>query len=190
LAAGFLIPHKAGFSWDAYKSMRDLGLTQNKRVDDYLKEVQTAADLQAYYNKKDEFESSLSTAVVDFQRTQLRKEFTAWKTIFFAGRPLAAEQLSQGGQTAFKRKDTLNDLNFMLSRNLNIAPDTEAKLREMSQTYQTYQDQRASYEQFGGSQQMVKMLKDQTIAKLRELASYNANTQGAYDVLFGGLIGD
>jgi uncharacterized protein involved in exopolysaccharide biosynthesis len=78
----------------------------------------------------------------------------------------------------------------MLSRNLNIAPDTEAKLREMSQTYQTYQDQRASYEQFGGSQQMVKMLKDQTIAKLRELASYNANTQGAYDVLFGGLIGD
>jgi hypothetical protein len=190
LAAGFLIPHKAGFSWDAYKSMRDLGLTQNKRVDDYLKEVQTAADLQAYYNKKDEFESALSTAVVDFQRTQLRKEFTAWKTIFFAGRPLAAEQLSQGGQTAFKRKDTLNDLNFMLSRNLNIAPKTEAKLREMSQTYQAYQDQRASYEQFGGSQQMIKMLKDQTIARLRELASYNENTQGAYDVLFGGLIGD
>ena len=190
LAAGFLIPHKAGFSWDAYKSMRDLGLTQNKRVDDYLKEVQTASDLQSYYNKKDEFESALSTAVVDFQRTQLRKEFTAWKTIFFAGRPLAAEQLSQGGQTAFKRKDTLNDLNFMLSRNLNIAPKTEAKLREMSQTYQAYQDQRASYEQFGGSQQMVKMLKDQTIARLRELASYNENTQGAYDVLFGGLIGD
>jgi len=190
LAAGFLIPHKSGFSWDAYKSMKDLGLTQNKRVDDYLREVQTAADLQVYYNKKDEFESSLSTAVVDFQRTQLRKEFDAWKTVFFAGRPLAAEQLSQGGQLAFKRKDTLNDLNFMLSRNLNIAPKTEAKLREMSQTYQAYQDQRANYEQFGGSQQMIKMLKDQTIAKLRELASYNENTQGAYDVLFGGLIGD
>ena len=190
LAAGFLIPHKSGFSWDAYKSMRDLGLTQNKRVDDYLKEVQTAADLQEYYNKKDEFEAALSTSVVDFQRTQLRKEFTAWKTIFFAGRPLAAEQLSQGGQTAFKRKDTLNDLNFMLSKNLNIAPKTEARLREMSQTYQAYQNQRANYEQFGGSQQMIKMLKDQTIARLRDLASYNENTQGAYDVLFSGLIGD
>jgi hypothetical protein len=60
----------------------------------------------------------------------------------------------------------------------------------MSETYQVYVNERANYEQFGGSQQVIKMLKDQTIARLRELASYNENTQGAYDVLFGGLIGD
>jgi hypothetical protein len=190
LAAGFLIPHKSGFSWDAYKSMKDLGLTENKRVDDYLLEVQTAADLRTYYEKKDEFESALSLSGVDFERTQLRKEFDAWKTVFFAGRPLVGKQLSQGSEITFKRRDTLDDLNFMLSKNLNIAPKTEAKLREMSETYQVYVNERANYEQFGGSQQIIKMLKDQTIARLRELASYNENTQGAYDVLFGGLIGD
>jgi hypothetical protein len=50
--AAFLMPHKSGFSWDAYKTMKDMGLKYNKRVDDFLKEVQTAADLQQYYSKK------------------------------------------------------------------------------------------------------------------------------------------
>ncbi len=83
-AAAFLIPHKTGFSWDTYRLMRDMGMTYNKRVDDYLREVQTASDLQTYYKRKEAFESSLENSTVDFERTQLRKEFDAWKDVFFA----------------------------------------------------------------------------------------------------------
>ncbi len=43
----------------------------NKRVDDYLREVQTASDLQTYYKRKEAFESSLENSTVDFERTQL-----------------------------------------------------------------------------------------------------------------------
>ena len=189
-AAGFLIPHKTGFSWDAYKSMKDLGLLQNKRVDDYLREVQTAADLQEYYRRKDAFDASLSTSLVDSERTMLRREFDQWKTVFFAGRPLVQEELSQGSATAIKRLKTLDELSLMLNANLGIRPKTESALRDMLNTYQNYRNERDRYDAIGGSQRYIDSVKSQTIIKMRELAKYNENTQAAYDVLFGRLLGD
>jgi len=189
-AAGFLIPHKSGFSWDAYQAMKSVGLTTYKRVDDYLREVQTAADLNQYYTKKDSFDASLSTAYTDYERTQLRKDFDQWKSVFFAGRPLVQEELSKGSQKAIDRLRTLDELNAMLGKNLNVRPKTEARLREMSQLYQTYQDNKMAYDQYGSSQQLAKMLKDDTVAQMKQLAKYNENTQAAYDVLFGRLLGD
>jgi hypothetical protein len=189
-AAGFLIPHKSGFSWDAYKTMKDMGLLQNKRVDDYLREVQTAADMQQYFDRKDQFDLSLTQASVDFERTQLRQEFDQWKTVFFAGRPLVQEELSEGSAKAIKRVRTLDELNKMLEANLNIRPKTENKLREMSKIYQNYRNEKDRFDAVGGSQILVKTLKDETIAQLRTLAEYNENTKAAYDVLFGRLLGD
>jgi hypothetical protein len=165
-------------------------MLQNKRVDEYLREVQTASDLQQYYAKKDQFESSLKEATVDFERTQLRKQFEDWKTVFFAGRPLVTEELSQGSQKAIKRLATLDELNAMLSDNINVRPKTEAQLRLMRDAYQNYRTERENYELSGMSDKMVAILKSDTIIKLRELAAYNENTQAAYDVLFGRLLGD
>jgi hypothetical protein len=189
-AAAFLIPHKSGFSWDAYKTLKDSGLIQNKRVEDYLREVQTASDLQQYYDKKDEFETSLENSVVDFERTQLRKEFDSWKTVFFAGRPLVAEELSQGSQKAINRLRTLDELKAMLDARVGIRPSTENALREMMDTYEDYKSSREQYEQFGGNQALQKILKDDVIVRLREMSNYNENTRAAYDVLFGRLLGD
>ena len=189
-AGAFLIPHKSGFSWDTYKTMQDMGMTYNKRVDDYLREVQTAADLQTYYQRKNQYDNSLENSAADFERTQLRKEFDQWKSVFFAGRPLVAEELSQGSQKAIDRLSTLNELDNMLAQNLNIAPRTEAKLREMSNIYKKYKTERADYDQFGGNQNIIKMLKEDTIIQLRSLSEYNENTKAVYDVIFGRLLGD
>jgi len=189
-AAAFLIPHKSGFSWDAYKTMKDMGLRYNRRVDDYLLEVQTSADLQTYFARKDQYESALEQSGADFERSLLRKEFDEWKSVFYAGHPLVQDELSGGSQKAIDRIRTLDELNSMLAKNLNIAPKTESKLRQMSKLYQSYRDERANYEEFGGNQQLIKMLKEDTIIQLRTLASYNENTKAAYDVLFGRLLGD
>ena len=190
-AAAFLIPHKTGFSWDTYQLMRDMGMTYNKRVDDYLREVQTASDLQTYYKRKEAFESSLENSTVDFERTQLRKEFDAWKDVFFAARPLVREELgTTGSQKAANRLNTLDELDNMLAQNIGIRKDVQEKLREMSKLYKEYKDEKANYDEFGGSQKLIRYLKDDTILKLRELAGYNENTQAVYDVLFGRLLGD
>ena len=188
-AAGFLIPHKAGFSWDAYKSMKDMGILYNKRVDDYLLEVQTASDLQEYYNRRNEYEAALKTAVVDFERTNIRQEFDKWKETFFAGRPMVQEELSQGSQKAIKRLQTLDELNLMLDANLGVRQKTENGLRELRDTYVNYQNERANLEAMNASSVLIQNLKDTTLIRMRELSQYNENTKAAYDVLFSRLPG-
>jgi len=182
--AAFLIPH--------YKTMTDMGLRKNKTVADFMREVQTAADMQAYYEKKNTYEENLKSVGTDFERSQLRKEFTDWATVFKAGRPLVQEELAQGGKKAIERMKALNDLQKMLDEKAayKAAPDTAKKLRQMMDLYNSYKATKDQFEGIGGSQFLVTMNKEETIIKMRELSQYNENTLSAYNVLFGRLLGD
>jgi hypothetical protein len=190
--AAFLIPHKAGYSWDAYKTMTDIGLRKNKTVSDFMREVQTAADMQTYYEKKNSYEANLESVATDFERSQLRKEFQDWSTVFKAGRPLVQEELAQGGKKAIERMKALNDLQKMLNEKsaYKAAPETANKLRQMMDLYNKYKTTKDDLEQFSGSTFLVTMNKEETIVKMRELSQYNENTMSAYNVLFGRLLGD
>ena len=190
--ATFLIPNKAGYSWDAYKTMTDMGLRANKTVTNFLREIQTAADMQKYYDKKTQYELNLESAGTDFERSQLRKEFTDWATIFKAGRPLVQEELSQGSQKAIERINAYNDLTAMLNDKaaFKAAPGTAKALKKMVDLYESYKATKDELENFNRSQFLSQMNKDETILKMRELAQYNENTMSAYNVLFGRLLGD
>ena len=191
-AAAFLIPNKSGFSWDAYKTMTDMGLRKNIRVEDHLRKIQTSADLQSYYDKKNEYETNLERVGTDYERTKLRKEFSDWKTLFFAGRPLVAEELSQGSQKAIDRINALNDLQRLLSDGSarSTSPKTFDALNEMLTTYLDYKKEKDRSERFGGSSTLMQNFKDRTIVKMRQLSQFNENTAAAYDSLFGSLLGD
>jgi hypothetical protein len=170
--------------------MTDMGLKRNKSVADYLREVQTAADLQQYYAKRNAYEESLTQVGTDFERSQLRKEFTDWKTLFFAGRPLVAEELSQGSQKAIERMNAINDLRSMLEARPNVMPATENALREMLDLYDTYKNERKTLDVISGGTFLSQNLKDETILKMRQLSEFNENTKSAYNVLFASLLGD
>ena len=191
-AAAFLIPNKSGFNWDAYKTMTDMGLRKNTRVEDHLRKIQTSADLQTYYDKKNDYESNLERVGTDYERSKLRKEFSDWKTLFFAGRPLVAEELSQGSQKAIDRINALNDLERLLGDNTARAasPKTFDALKEMLTTYLEYKKEKERSERFGGSSTLMQNFKDRTIVKMRQLSQFNENTAAAYDSLFGSLLGD
>ena len=189
--AAFLIPHKSGFSWDAYKTMKDMGLKYNKRVDDYLREVQTAADLQVYYGKKNSYETSLKTKITDFERTMARNEFQAWAKTFKAGRPLLQEELSQGGKKAIERINAIDDLRNMLNdKTVTARPSVQKTLKEMLDAYDSYKMQRQALDTVSGTTNLVAFMKDSTIVKIRELSKANENTMSAYNTLFASLLGD
>ena len=189
-AAVFLIPNKGGFSWDAYKTMTDMGLRKNQRVEDHLRKIQTSADLQSYYDRKDEYEIGLESAATDYTRSKLRKEFSDWKELFFAGRPLVAEELNAGGQKEIERINALNDLELMLANNSVRArsPKTFDALKKMLDTYLEYKQDKEKFDRFGGSDFLARSKKDSTIIKLKELSQFNENTLAAYDSLFGRLL--
>ena len=190
--ATFLIPNKSGFSWDAYKTMTDMGLRKNLRVDEHLLKVQTAADVQTYYERKNEYESSLERYRTDYERSRLRKEFNQWKDIFFAGHPLVADYLSEGSQIAIDRQNALKDLQLMLNDKSvrKSRPKTFDALKVMMDTYLDYKLQKDRFESTGVPRDLQKSLKERTIVKMRQLSLYNENTLQAYDSLFGGLLDD
>lgn len=189
--AAFLIPHKSGFSWDAYQTMKDMGLKYNKRVDDYLREVQTAADLQTYYSKKNDYETSLKTKITDFERTMARNEFQAWAKTFKAGRPLVQEELNEGGKKAIERINAIDDLRKMLNdKTVTTRSSVQKPLKEMLDLYDSYKMQKEALDKVSGTRNLVGFMKDSTIVKIREIAKTNENTMSAYNTLFASLLGD
>ena len=189
--AAFLIPQKGGFSWDAYNTMRNAGLKYNKRVDDFLREVQTAAALQTYYLKKNEYETSLESMPTDFERSLARQEFQDWATAFKAGRPLLQEELAQGGQKAIARINAIDDLRNMLNDNTVTArPKVRASLKAMLDLYDSYKTDKEALAGMSGTSNLVSFMKDETIIKMRELSNQNENTRAAYLTLFASLLGD
>jgi hypothetical protein len=159
-------------------------------VDDYLREVQTASDLQTYYQRKNEYERSLESAGIDYERQVLRTEFNNWKDKFFAGRPLVQEELAQGSQKAIDRLNALDDLTNMLKDpNVNLKPKTQAALKAMVDLYNNYKKQKDEYDQIGIDPYLAQALEDETVIKMAQLSEYNENTKAAYDVLFGRLLG-
>lgn len=189
--AAFLIPHKEGYSWDAYKTMSSMGLRSNKTVSDYLREVQTASDLQTYYEKKDTYEKSLEDVGTDFERAQLRKEWNEWSAMFKAGRPLLQEELSQGSERAIRRVNALNDLRLMLDdpKVYELRPKTASALKQMLDVYDTFQKNKKELKAIGNNRFLIQVEEDEAVVKLRKLADTNENTRSAYAVLFSLLPG-
>ena len=189
--AAFLIPHKAGYSWDAYKTMTDMGLRKNKTVTDYLREVQTAADLQTYYDRKNTFDKSLTEVGTDFERSRLRQEWTDWSTTFKAGRPLVQEEINQGGKRAIERVAALNDLRNMLGdeKAYKAAPKTTSTLKQMLDLYDKFQETKKTISKIPGSSYLVDAEETDTLNKLQQLSKTNENTLSAYNVLFSKLMG-
>jgi hypothetical protein len=189
--AAFLIPHKSGFSWDAYTTMKNMGLKYNKRVDDFLKDVQTAADLQQYYSKKNEYEVQLEESITDVERSIARAEFQDWAKVFKAGRPLVQEELAEGGKKAVERVKAINDLRNMINDpKITVRGPLQKQLKEMLDLYDTYKSDKEIFAEIPGGTRVSSFLKEETIIKMRELSRSNENTISAYNTLFASLLGD
>ena len=191
-AAAFLIPHKGAFSFDAYKTMTDMGLLRMKRIEDYLQDVQTAADERVYFEKRDEYEANLKLAPNDSARAFARAQFNEWRSRYLAGRPLLAKELSESAERAVQRTEALSDLESMLSDTSvsGIRGDVQDVLREMVSAYQYYKNQRDIYDRIGGGDDLITAIKISARERIKELALYNENTQAAYDGIFGRLLAD
>jgi hypothetical protein len=189
--AAFLIPHKSGFSWDAYTTMKNMGLKYNKRVDDFLKDVQTAADLQQYYSKKNEYEVQLEESITDVERSIARDEFQEWAKVFKAGRPLVQEELAEGGKKAVERIKAINDLRNMIDDpKITVRGPLQKQLKEMLDLYDSYKADKDIFSEIPGGTKVSSFLKEETIIKMRELSRSNENTISAYNTLFASLLGD
>lgn len=190
--AAFLIPSVGDFDFNSYRMMFDTGLKVNKTTSDFLREVQTAKEIQYYYQQKDLYEAQLTNTFSDSAKTQLRKQWQLWSDQYKATKPLMQEELGAGTGRQIQRYRAYEDLRRMLNdKNITTQPKTRAVLRQMASEFDQYQLTRDSITSNSETSQNYKDLLRMNIkARLQELAKKNTNAQMAYDVLFARLIGE
>ena len=187
--AAFFIPNDTGFSYDAYRTMKNVGLRENKTVSDFLKEVETAADLSTYYDMKKSYDDQIAMAP-DNVKKLLRDEWSIKSQEFRGTHPLIGEELALGGERQVKRMNALNDLSNMLSgpdkgKIRKLAPQTFDALSKMVNVYNDYTNSSS----FANSS-FKDIIKMSTTSQLKSLAETNISTKYAYDFLFARLIGE
>ena len=191
--APFLIPTKGDFNFDAYKIIFQAGLKKSKTLDDYLKEVGAAKDIQFYYSQKELYEADLAATPSDDAKRQIRLQWTTWADQFKSTRPVLQEELGSGGAgRQIQRQRAYQDLvNMLQDKSITTQPKTRGLLTKMVNEFEAYRNTRDSITGNGDTQQNYKDLLRQSIKiKLQEIAGANPNAKSAYDVLFSRLIGD
>ncbi len=115
-----------------------------------------------------------------------------WKDTFNAGNPLVGEYLSKGREKEIERVNALDDLSKMLDdpKFANVRPQTQGVLREMVQAYKDYRKQQDIFELIGGDADVADILKVSTLQRIKDLSSFNENTQAAYMSIFSRLLGE
>jgi len=188
----FLMPREGDFNFDAYKLLYKSGLKQNKTLQDFLREIQTAKDEQEYYTQRDNFEAQLAVTYSDVAKRQLRDQFAVWKEQFLGARPMLQEELGKGAESKIRRLRAYDDLRRMLAdESVTASPKTKAVLTQMSLAFDQYQNARdAVYGNTDTAQSYKDLLQMNIKTQLQQLAKGNANAQAAYDVLFARLIGE
>jgi hypothetical protein len=190
--AAFLIPNEGAFSYDAYRTMKTMGLRENKRVEDHLVQVQAAADAEIYYERKNKLDATLSNIADPQIRKIFRQQYNTWKDTYMAGRPMLEEYLGKGRERAVERVRALDDLSKMLDdpKFSNIRPETQDVLRQMVKAYDGYVKQKEIFELTGGDREVIDLVKSGTLSKIKNLSTFNENTLTAYMSIFSRLLGE
>ena len=189
-AAAFLIPQAGKFDFNAYKLLFNTGLKSNKSVSDFVRQVSVAKDREIYYQKKDEYDQMLKTAVTTDSKRQIRNEWQTWSEEFKGVRPLLQEELGKGAASGVERARALEDMRQMLEdKNVKTEPKTRELLQQMLTEYDSYVSTRdyAKNPGSGMSQDYIDMLRTTAQESIRSIAEANPNALAAYNSLFAPL---
>lgn len=188
--AAFLIPNTGEFSWDSYRLMTGMGLRTNKRVDEFLKEVQSANALRVYYDNRENFYAQLDNAFDPYSKKMLREKWAGWSEYWKKTHPLIQDELAEGGQRAIQRTKALDDLVLMLNdQSVTVQPKTRAALGKMVELYDKYKTESSQLDLLGSvGNALSDELKLATIAEMKKISETNSNAKSAFDVLFSRLL--
>jgi hypothetical protein len=195
-AAPFLMPKDGDFDFDAYRLLFKSGIKFSKTLDNHLQDIQSARDVQFYYQQKDSYEAELASTFSDAQKTQLKTMWDTWSTQFKGARPVLQAELGQGAERQRARQTAYQDLQNMIegpSSTLARNSDRAAfdSLKKMSEIYDNYIYSRDLVVGSSATASSYKdLLKQNARFALQEIASKNPNAEDAYNVLFSRLIGD
>jgi hypothetical protein len=189
--AVFVAPNEGNFDLEAYSYLVDQGLTKSKIIEDFFREG-IASDQYFFWRQvKTIHENRLAAAGTDAEKRYERLKWETWSKDFRKDKPLLREYLESLGSVDEKKKNAVTDIRSMILNGDMPNNPTGIALAKMTRYYDDFT---AQFDQIQGSTEAEraykKILRQQTVEKMLDLALKNPGAMNAYRTLFEPLVGE
>jgi hypothetical protein len=189
--AVFVAPNEGNFDLEAYSYLVDQGLTKSKIIEDFFREG-IASDQYFYWRQvKTIHENRLAAAGTNAEKRYERLKWETWSKDFRKDKPLLREYLESLGSVDEKKKNAVTDIRSMILNGDMPNNPTGSAIAKMTRYYDDFT---AQFDQIQGSTEAEraykKVLRQQTVEKMLDLALKNPGAMNAYRTLFEPLVGE
>ena len=188
----FFIPISGAGDLEAYSYLKKQGYVNNKDLDDFVREVSTAAARNSYYGIKDEYNQKILSAPNPTVKAALRDDFRKIKEGMYIAYPLLRESIQPSDSGDALKIEALDDLRTVLRNNL--APNKELGdiLASMISEYDNMNAQikRAGDSQTDKAKAYRRNAKDDAKEMLLKLSEKNENARALFNIILDPLIGE
>ena len=188
----FFIPISGAGDLEAYSYLKKQGYVKNKDLDDFVREVSTAAARNNFYAISDEYNNKINSAPNPQTKQALRNELKKLKEGMYIAYPLLRESVQPTDSGNALKIEALDDLRTVLRNNL--APDK--KLGEIfSAMISEYDNMNTQIKRAGNNKSNAanayrQNAKDDAREVLLKLSEGNENARALFNIILDPLIGE
>ena len=189
--APFLAPNDGNFDLQAYSYLVDTGYLESKAVKDFFKEA-IAADQYFFYRQvRLSHEKKLEQITDPVQKRVQNLIWEDWSKNYRARYPMLREYMENITSNDEAKKNAIADLELMIKS--GDMPNTQNG-RDIAKMIAIYNDFVLAKDKLQGNRtvevQARKLLREQTLDQIFQIAEKNPNVMNAYRTLFDPLVGE
>jgi hypothetical protein len=188
----FFIPISGAGDLEAYSYLKKQGYVENKDLEDFARQVATAAARNNFYAMSDNYNQKILTAPNPVVKRALRNEFKTLKEGMYIAYPLLRESVTPSDAGSTLKKEALEDLRTVLRNNL--APDKQLGdiFAAMISEYDDMLNQikRTGESKSNAAIEYRKNARDDAKEILLKLSENNENARALFNIILDPLIGE
>jgi hypothetical protein len=189
--APFLAPNDGNFDLQAYSYLIDTGYLESKAVKDFFKES-IAADQYFFYRQvRLNHEKKLEQITDPVQRRVQNLIWEDWSKKYRARYPMLREYMENITSNDSAKQNAIGDLELMIK---NGDMPNNQNGRDIAKMIAIYNDFVLAKDKLQGNRtvevQARKLLRQQTLNQIFQIAEKNPNVMNAYRTLFDPLVGE
>jgi hypothetical protein len=189
--APFLAPNDGNFDLQAYSYLIDTGYLESKAVKDFFKES-IAADQYFFYRQvRLSHEKKLEQITDPVQRRVQNLIWEDWSKNYRARYPMLREYMESITSNDSAKQNAIGDLELMIK---NGDMPNNQNGRDIAKMIAIYNDFVLAKDKLQGNRtvevQARKLLRQQTLNQIFQIAEKNPNVMNAYRTLFDPLVGE
>lgn len=184
--AAFMVPNVGEFSADAYAFLKAEGFMKRKDMDDFLEQVATINEENAYYDMRKRAEEDIKNAYSPELAAYLRDQWDITRKEYFRERPYLTNRFEKSGGRQAK-VDALQDLEALVNSGDYDGPGV-SEIREIISVYSEADGSLFGLEYTDYDNALRALIKKEAFEKMQSIASGTPNAEEVVENLIRRLM--